>query len=122
SKMNSPLLASASAQAGTSAAGGAEKLPPGAVVVDVVAAEPDGRFDEQAARLYTANAAATPPAPRRNTRRSTPARFAASSVQVSISRRMSPSWRLGARGTNSPLVMGPGGSGNSDPTTPEWPR
>ncbi|MEY2404673.1 MAG: hypothetical protein QOD38_2224, partial [Acidimicrobiaceae bacterium] len=107
---------------GMSSAGGTEKLPPGAVVVVVDADDWADRLDEHAARLYTASAAATPPALRRNARRSTPARRAASSERVTISRRMSPSWRLGGRGTNSPLVMGPGGSGNSDPTTPEWPK
>ena len=47
-----------------SVGGGTEKLPPGAAVVAVVVVDAGwaDRFDEHAARLYTASAAATPPA------------------------------------------------------------
>src|SRR5664279_1208385 len=108
SKMNSSPE-SACAHAGTSSVLGTENVPPGLLdggaldggEVDREVVDADRReAPEHAARLKTVSAAATPPAPRRNARRSMAARCAARSTSASVASKMSRSWGDGASGTN----------------------
>ena len=92
-------------QAGTSSVVGTVNVPPGVDGVDDVVVAPDvvlvrrDRRDppEHAARLKTVSAAATPPAPRRNTRRSIAARCAAHSISANVASAMSRSSPTGHR-------------------------
>ena len=108
SKMNS-VPVSACWQAAVSSGGGTANLPPRPAWRSGRPVR--RRRDEQPANSKAAREAATAPAPWRKRRRSTPSRRADSSMERRTSSLTARSRGPPAAGTNSPLEIGPAGSG-----------
>ena len=109
SKMNSDPV-SACWHAAVSSGGGTANVPPGPW--RGAARSFDAGADEQPASSNTAREAATAPAPCKKRRRSTPVRLADSSMALRTNSLTALSRRPLSAGTNSPLEIGPAGSGS----------